>query len=146
MGELQLPIDFTPEIPAEKFNGKMEFGGTFNGKAITRLSVPIFLFNRSVAAGFKRELKAIYNPERWRNNSSGTMRSEYDKKEKAIRFDVEFPAFVDRWIYPEFILKGNESLHGAKGVESRSKPLRPCPKNPFSWWSWTRKANMTSRF
>lgn len=128
MGELQLPIDFTPEIPAEKFNGKMEFGGTFNGKAITRLSVPIFLFNRSVAAGFKRELKAIYNPERWRNNSSGTMRSEYDKKEKAIRFDVEFPAFVDRWIYPEFILKGNESLHGAKGVEFEIKTTPSMPK------------------
>ena len=56
------------------------------------------------------------------------MRSEYDKKEKAIRFDVEFPAFVDRWIYPEFILKGNESLHRAKGVEFEIKTTPSMPK------------------
>ena len=35
---------------------------------------------------------------------------------------------MDRWIYPEFILKGNESLHGAKGVEFEIKTTPSMPK------------------
>lgn len=126
-GKAEIPLLFTPDIPAGKYHGQMEFTGRFDGKPTTRLHVPLFLFGRSMAAGRQQKLDGIYRPERWRPNSSGKMEISYDKEEKAIRFDVEFPEHTDRWVYPEYVLQPGESFKKAKGVafEIRNTPTMP---------------------
>ena len=128
MGKVELPLLFTPHIPEKEFHGRMEFSGTFNGKPVSRLHIPVFLFGESVASGKTMTLEAISDPKRWRNNSSGNMTAAYDEKEGAIRFDVEFPQHGDRWIYPEFILKPRESFRRARGVAFEIKTVPSMPK------------------
>lgn len=128
MGKVELPLLFTPHIPEKEFHGRMEFSGTFNGKPVSRLHIPVFLFGKSVASGKTMTLEAISDPKRWRNNSSGNMTAAYDEKEGAIRFDVEFPQHGDRWVYPEFILKPRESFRRARGVAFEIKTVPSMPK------------------
>lgn len=126
--KIEIPLEFTPALRVGEFRGAMEFGGIFNNHPLTRLHVPLFLFTRSVASGRILHIDGIYKPERWRNNSSGKMKTSYDKTEKAIRFDVEFPQHGDRWIYPEYILDlPGESFKGARGVafEMKTTPSMP---------------------
>ena len=127
--KIEIPLEFTPALRAGEFRGVMEFGGIFNNRPLTRLHVPLFLFARSVVAGRTLHIDGIYKPERWRDNTSGKMKTSYDKAEKAIRFDVEFPQHGDRWIYPEYILDlPGESFKDARGVAFEMKTTPPMPK------------------
>ena len=77
------------------------FGGVFDGKPISRLVLPVLPLDSAAAIPFP----GTDRPEKWRKNSSGTLTITWDDKEQAIRFDVEFPPGVDRWVYPEFLLE-----------------------------------------
>lgn len=67
--------------------------------------------------GRKEEIVGMSDPMNWRHNSSGKMIISFDHKEKALRFQTEFPQGVDRWTYPEYVLQmPQESLKGAIGL------------------------------
>ena len=52
------------------------------------------------------------------------MTISFDHAEKGIRFRTQFPAGVDRWTYPEYILQlPQESLRGAIGLSFEVKAL-----------------------
>ena len=53
----------------------------------------------------------------WKGHTSGKLRIEDVKEENAVRFSVDFPENVDRWVYPQYKLQlPQESLQGAAGI------------------------------
>jgi hypothetical protein len=58
----------------------------------------------------------LIKPERWAKNSSGIMGIAFDEIEQALVFEVKFPPKVDRWVYPVFALRNDETLHGADAI------------------------------
>jgi len=60
--------------------------------------------------------------------SSGKMSITDDPVEKAVRFEVEFPPGVDRWVYPHLRLWGAESLADVEQIrfEFRTEPEVKC--------------------
>ncbi len=95
--------EFELRLPAGLPAGRHElvFGGLFNGRRISRLVLPVVV---SAPVAETPLLPGSGDPVRWRKNSSGAMTIAWDEREKAVRFDVEFPPDTDRWVYPEFML------------------------------------------
>lgn len=107
-------------LPAGSHTGRyrFRFGGTFNGRPISHLSLPLIqlagLADTPLLAGAEK-------PENWRENSSGTMTIARDEAEQAIRFDVEFPPDIDRWVYPEFLIPGGHLPADTLGISFEIK-------------------------
>ena len=68
----------------------------------------------------------LMNPKKWTANSSGSMTISFDEAEHALRFDVTFPANVDKWIYPKFRDKPPVTFNGAKTMTFDMK-IAPTP-------------------
>lgn len=54
--------------------------------------------------------EGVCKAARFESNTSGKLTIADDAKEKAVRFDVEFKAGTDFWVYPFFRLQSHESL------------------------------------
>lgn len=118
--ELELEL---PALPASNLR-RYRFGGSFDGRPISRLELPVFVF--SPEAG--ELLTGSDEAAKWRANSSGKLEISQDEAENAVRFDVTFPPGVDRWVYPELLLQ--ESLAGVVGIsfEIKTEPMpEPSP-------------------
>lgn len=115
-GKAEFPLGFTPKTAADH-TGAMEVGGDFNGMGTSKLTVPMFLPGKLIAASRQVSLPGMLDQKRWRANSSGKMSITYDNAEHAVRFQVKFPKSGKFWVYPEYILDlPRESLKNACGI------------------------------
>lgn len=127
MSRVRLQLEYTPLLPKDN-DLELRVGGSFNGKRISSLHIPIVLLNESKAKAFE-----FANAERWGSNSSGEMTVSVDNAEKALKFHADFSKTKsgDFWVYPEYALNPtSEKLAGAivisfdikatqKGVEKK---------------------------
>jgi len=115
-GKTELALGFTPDID-KSFKGALRVNGEFNGRRTTGLVIPIQSMQAMIDSGRKVEMPQMVDPANWRKNSSGTQTITYDTKEQAIVVQTKFPAGVDRWSYPEYVLQlPQESLEKALGI------------------------------
>ena len=107
--------EYTPAYSDGAFESALEFGGVFDGREITRLTVPLICSSRLAEVGVELEIPT--DPARWRSNAGGAMTIGYDRAERAVEFKVRFEPQDGRWIYPELPLElPRESLAGAAGI------------------------------
>ena len=106
----------TPDLPNGAYKGKLEFGGEFSGKPISRMVIPLL----QTAWMPSRDLD-YRDPAKWKANSPGTMNISYDKSEDAIRFHTVFKQGAALWIYPEYVLAPSDSLKHAAGIRFEIK-------------------------
>ena len=112
----ELELGFTPEL-GKDFKSSLRVTGDFGGRKATPLVIPVQGMKAMADFGRKAEMPQMVDPANWRKNASGTMGITYDAAEKAIAFQTKFPANVDRWTYPEYVLQlPQESLKGALGI------------------------------
>ena len=124
-GKNTVELVVTPK-PAS-LRGELVFGGEFNGKQVSRLVIPLFLSSRA-GDFFSREvpMEKMTVPGYWVPRSSGKMTVAAEPQEKAVRFSVDFPAGVDRWVFPRYRLQlPQESLAGAAGIVFEVRQLTP---------------------
>jgi hypothetical protein len=124
MGRVSLVVDFNFK---EEGYGliKVRLGGTFNGKPVSPVYVPVKRPHAGMDPALKAKSLPVENVARWVKNSSGTMEITSDPKEKAVAFNVKFPPATDQWVYPEFRLKlPAESMAGAVGISFEIKASR----------------------
>lgn len=133
---LPAPVELAPfetreislSLPEKSSAGRsrFHFAGSFNGRPISRLSLPVIQLAEVADTPL---LVGAEKPENWRKNSSGKMTISRDEAEQAIRFDVEFPPDVDRWVYPEFLIPGGGLPADTIGIsfeiksDSKEKPI-----------------------
>ena len=118
-------LELTMDIPVAP-EGKIEFGGVFNGREITRLTMHFFKLG---AALYSTTLTRSNDPGVWSKNTSGQMAISYDNAEKAIKVDVDFGKETNCWAYPSFNLQlPQEAMTGVVGIEFEIK-LNTDPKN-----------------
>ncbi|UKI29565.1 MAG: hypothetical protein L6W00_15950 [Lentisphaeria bacterium] len=77
------------------------------------------------------------------------MEIRFDPAEKAIRFDWKFTVHGDRgdrWVYPEYILRGGETLRNAAAVvfEIKTTPSIPREAVFMAVNDWTRQHGKTT--
>ena len=114
-GRVSFDAVFEPFYSDGAFESKLELCGEFGGRAITRLTVPLVCTARLAENG--TELDIPSDPSRWRSNAGGRMTVEYDRPERAVKFEVRFRPEDGRWIYPELPLElPRESLADAAGI------------------------------
>lgn len=114
--KVELQLFLTPVLD-KRFQAKLCISGIFNGKKTTPSVIPYRMLSQLNQQGRKEEIVGMSDPMNWRHNSSGKMIISFDHKEKALRFQTEFPQGVDRWTYPEYVLQmPQESLKGAIGL------------------------------
>lgn len=126
MGRASVVLTVTPKIAEGAYRGELIFRGTFNGKPISRLVIPLFLVSR--VKDFCRDvaMPTMLVPGNWSHHSSGKMTITAVPEEEAIKFTVEFPDGVDRWVYPAYrLLLPQESLAGAAGIAFEIRRLMP---------------------
>ena len=124
MGRAAVELTVTPKIADGGYRGELVFGGTFNGRPVSRLVIPLFLASR--VGNFSRDvpMPAMLEPDNWSHNSSGSMTIAAVPEEKAVKFTVEFPDGVDRWAFPAYKLQlPQESLAGAAGIAFEIRQL-----------------------
>ncbi len=120
-GKTELDLSFTPRLDKD-FKGGLQVDGTFGDRKVTPLVIPLQSLKEMSASGQQTEMPQMLDPANWRRNSSGKQDIGYDEAERAIYFTTLFPAGVDRWTYPEYILQlPQESLKGALGVSFEVK-------------------------
>ena len=103
--------------PANGYRGEIVLGGTFGGKRISRLIVPFTRNSLLLKRGRFLPLSAAGRADGWRAHSSGKLQIKEIPEEKAVRFTVDYPAGVDRWVFPQYQLQlPRESLKNAAGV------------------------------
>ncbi len=116
-GKCELPIAITPRIPEGASGVDLVFSGTFEDRAISRLTLPVRSFKKIIDTAMTRLMPQTGDPSYWRANASAPMKITRDKKEGAVRFETRFPHKTDYWIYPEYLLKlPEESLAGAYAI------------------------------
>ena len=107
---------------------RFRFGGVFNHRAVSQLSLPVIQYGEiSNAPLFAQANK----PEKWRKNSSGSMNISWDATEKAVRFDVEFSPEGARRVYPELLIPGGlpaDTIGISFDIKSN---LKAKPQNSF---------------
>ena len=126
MGQATVVLTVTPKIAEGAYRGELIFRGTFNGKPISRLVIPLFLVSR--VKDFCRDvaMPTMLVPGNWSHHSSGKMTITAVPAEEAIKFTVEFPDGVDRWVFPAYkLLLPQESLAGAAGIAFEIRQLTP---------------------
>ncbi len=116
MGKVSLVVDF--KFKEDGYGlVKIRLGGTFNGKPVSPVYVPVKCPRAGMDPALKVKSLPVENVARWVKNSSGTMEITNDPKEKAVHFKVKFPPATDQWVYPEFRLSlPAESMAGAVGL------------------------------
>ncbi|MBN8219109.1 MAG: hypothetical protein J0L75_20890, partial [Spirochaetes bacterium] len=124
MSSVRLPFTLGTRSPG-LFD--LRLAGTCDGKEISPAYVPFYLDMRTRSDVVARPLD-ILQVDRWRKNAAGTMRIERDEAEKAVKFKVDFPPLVDRWVYPEFPLEAGEDLSAAVGISFDVRSERRSPK------------------
>ena len=121
-------------VPDDKFllnfsDEKKQGQVTVEGGRLSGLPAPVELApfeTREISLSLPEKSSA---PENWRKNSSGKMTISRDEAEQAIRFDVEFPPDVDRWVYPEFLIPGGGLPADTIGISFEIKSDRKEKKN-----------------
>lgn len=121
-------IEFSLPSQTHTRQYRFRFGGVFNHRAISQLSLPVIQYGEiSNAPLFAQANK----PEKWRKNSSGSMNISWDAKEKAVRFDVEFSPGGARRVYPELLIPGGlpaDTIGISFDIKSN---LKAKPQNSF---------------
>ncbi|NMA45066.1 MAG: hypothetical protein GX945_00740 [Lentisphaerae bacterium] len=133
MDKVLFDVVVTPELPPEGFNTSLTISGSFNGKAISRFHLPVFLFGDFLANCDEVKLNTT-RPENWQRKDSGTNSTMvYDEAEQAMRFDVSWEnPDVDRWFYPEHVLElPEESFAGASMLTFEVKSSQDKLENDF---------------
>lgn len=101
---------------------RLDLTGKFNGKRTSRLVVPVGSDRAMLARSRVFDVKTDVGF--WKRNDSATeMKSSWDEKESAVRFDCVWrnPA-TDRWFYPVHTFGyGEETLDGASILEFEVK-------------------------
>ena len=112
--------------PDNGYRGEIVLGGTFGGKRISRLVVPFTRDNLLLKQGRFLPLAAAGRADGWRAHSSGQLQIKEIPEEKAVRFTVDYPTGVDRWIYPQYQLQlPRESLKNAAGIAFEIRLAEP---------------------
>ncbi len=115
-GKIELPLRFTPDW-GNGSDGVLRVEGEFEGERISPLVAPLLNFRNFLASGTQKPFPRMADAANWRQNSAGKMTIRNDASESAIRFEVEFPPGVDRWVYPEYALSlPEESLKESCGL------------------------------
>ncbi len=105
-------------------------GGTFNGKKITVLTLPVQVEQRVFADCISKPLNTN-EIKRWRKNAGGPMEISFCPKEKCVRFDSDFTGGKPGWSYPEYVLGKGESLKGAVMLSFEIKSTQDKVENHF---------------
>lgn len=98
----------------------IRFGGEAAGKSLAEVNVAV-VRDLSKDEGIAARPLAYEDAALWRMNAAGPMTAEYDESEKAVRFEVKFPANVDRWIYPELSVQDARLGADVKGISFEIK-------------------------
>lgn len=103
----------------------LKVGARVGRKNISPIVVPIIPPLANNPAYRERHLP-MEDASRWRANSAGHKRIQFDPEEQAVRFDTTFPKEVPagsaHWIYPEFPLTlPEENMTRAVGISFELK-------------------------
>lgn len=139
MGKAEFDVVYTPqpvatEDAANAWQTNLTITGTFNGKTISQCQIPVFMFGAFIASCREVPLNTA-KPEDWRrNDSASSMTATFDEAENAVRFDLVWEDDkVDRWFYPEHVLKlPEESFAGAGMLAFEVKSRQDKVENDFS--------------
>lgn len=127
-------LDFHAEVVSAKAFDLLTIAGSFEGREITPLEVPLVSIPR-----LKENMKPLaMNPEFWNRNCAGgadSLAISWDESEKALRFDVHIPERVkDLWVYPELLLdQFAEAQTGCRGVLFDIKTVFPAETGKPIW-------------
>lgn len=103
----------------EKSSGKANFNFIVSdclGNANT-ISVPLF-----ESSGLVADKMQFNNIRRWRMNSCGKGKIEWDAEENALKVTVDFGDLAaNRWCYPRFRVRPKEDLRKAVGIRYETK-------------------------
>jgi hypothetical protein len=133
-GKAQFEVTYIPQYDHVNYEATLEIIGVFDGKSSSKFSVPIKLMGLFLKNCISKTLE-IDKPENWRRNTSAQeYKCTFDEAENAIRFDVAWTEDVDKWFYPEHILKlPEESLVGAYAIEFEVKTAQNKVENDFAY-------------
>lgn len=121
-GKATVEFEFSPAFASGVSRVELRVEGSFNGRKTTPLVIPVLDPEQMMKEAKKVLLSGMQDPANWRKNASGKLDISYDRAEKALRFQVQFPPLADRWVYPEYPLQlPQESLAGALGVSFEIK-------------------------
>ena len=108
----------------------VDFAGSFGGRRVSRVRVPMFNAHRFLGNCEVVPLPALERPEAWTRNDSGNSYScVYDEEEKAVRFDVTWSKSSGVWFFPVHALAPGESFDGARYLEFEVKNLQDKVEN-----------------
>jgi len=137
-GKAEFDVVYTPQQVAAKgaadaWNTNLSITGTFNGRSISQFQMPVFMFGAFIASCREVPLNTS-KPEDWRRNDSATITTiTFDEAENAVRFDLVWEDDVDRWFYPEHVLRiPEESFAGAGMLAFEVKSRQDKVENDFS--------------
>lgn len=133
MGKVEYDVVLLPEGTDNYFGTRLTINGVFNGKNISKTTIPVTLTGLFLKNC--RALKLdIENTKQWRRNDSANQWTcTYDEAEKAIRFDVVWTVDNDRWFYPEFILNlPEQSFANARFFQFEVKSCQDKVENDFN--------------
>jgi len=102
MSKTELELTFTPEFEQGSFETALQISGKWNGHSSSKLVIPVLQLDRALIDTQRTPLPDSMNPEKWRANSSGSLKIAFDEAESALTFRTTFPPNVDRWSYPAF--------------------------------------------
>ncbi|MDI9400749.1 MAG: hypothetical protein QM428_02300 [Verrucomicrobiota bacterium] len=108
MSKTELELTFSPEFEKGSFETTLQITGKWNGYPSSKLLIPVLQLERALADTRRTPLPHGMNPEKWRANSSGSMKIAYDETESALTFQTSYPPNVDRWSYPAFPLDASQ--------------------------------------
>ncbi len=132
LSKTRVELVYDPGENPQSLLTAINLGGTFNGRRISSLRIPVTLDALVERACAMRPLD-ISAPARWRKNSAGDMEIAFDEKEKAIKFHTKFGESKDYWVYPELPLKlPEETLAGAVGISFEIKAVQKDGGTEFS--------------
>ncbi len=107
------------EWTLEKSKGKANFNIIVSDKLgnANKINIPLF-----ESADLRAEKMGFNNIRRWRMNSCGKGKIEWDEAENALKITVDFGKMTaNRWCYPKFNLRPKEKLTKAVGIRYETK-------------------------
>ncbi|HQC42106.1 MAG TPA: hypothetical protein PLV91_01380 [Verrucomicrobiota bacterium] len=126
MSKTELELIFTPEFGQGSFETTLRISGKWNGHPSSKLVIPVLQLDRALADTEGTPLADSMNPEKWRANSSGTLKIAYDETESALTFRTTYPPNVDRWSYPAFPLDASRmNLENVRAISFEIKSSTP---------------------
>lgn len=120
-GKADVRVTYVPP-EGDALNFRFDFTGTFDGKSISKVRIPVFHRWRFFRACEVVPMPQLERPEAWTRNDSGNKyEAVFDEKEKTVRFDVEWDGSRGAWFFPVHTFADGESFEGAKYVEFEVK-------------------------